>query len=154
MIREAILRWARNRKPDFVIGGAEDPYMLRWWLIPRNRFLNLYVHLFLRSDEDRVLHCHPWANGSILLDGEYTEHTIAAGGVHQRRILRAGDWRIRWTGRIAHRIELHAGPAWTLFITGPRYRNWGFHCAEQGWIPWERFTAKDDKGSIGAGCDA
>jgi hypothetical protein len=65
----------------------------------------------------------------------------------------AGDVVLRWTGRLAHRIELEDGPCWTLFITGPRYREWGFLCP-QGWMHWQRFTASNDPGAIGAGCDA
>jgi hypothetical protein len=143
-----------RRAPDFVIGGTERPYMLRWFIIPRNKLFNVYLHQFLRSDDDRALHDHPWANCSILLRGQYLEHTIAAGGIHNRALLTAGSVRLRWTGRIAHRVELTGGPCWSLFLTGPRYRSWGFHCAEQGWIHWERFTAANDKGAIGKGCDA
>lgn len=43
---------------------------------------------------------------------------------------------------------------WTLFITGPRCRHWGFHCPERGWVHWKLFTAADDPGDIGKGCDA
>ena len=91
-------RIADRRPPDFIVGGKEDPYMLRWWIIPRNRWFNVYLHNFLRSDDDRAHHDHPWWNFSILLRGEYTEHTIAAGGVDRllfaRRLagrLRVGD---------------------------------------------------------------
>lgn len=143
-----------RRPPDFVIGGIERPYLLRWFVIPRNPVFNIYLHKFLRSDDDRALHDHPWANCSILLRGTYTEHTIAAGGINRREVLHTGALRVRWTGRIAHRVELHDGACWTLFVTGPRYRAWGFHCPEQGWIHWERFTAPDDKGAIGAGCES
>jgi hypothetical protein len=56
--------------------------MRRWWVIPRNKFFNIYLHHFLHSDDDRALHDHPWWNVSILLrSGSYVEHTIAAGGV-------------------------------------------------------------------------
>lgn len=140
------------RQPDFIVGGSVNPYLHRWFVIPRNPVFNIYLHRFLRSDDDRALHDHPWWNLSIVLKGEYTEHTIAAGGIHQRRVMRAGQWRIRWSGRQAHRIELHKGTCWTLFVTGPRYRTWGFHCAESGWIPWHQFTAPGDKGQIGPGC--
>lgn len=58
-----------DRAPDFVIGRTGDPYMERWWLIPRNRFFNIYLHRFWRSDDDRALHDHPWVNLSILLKG-------------------------------------------------------------------------------------
>ncbi len=151
---EWIIARITRRPPDFIIGGAERPYLLRWFVIPRNRLFNVYLHCFKRSDDDRALHDHPWANCSILLRGEYIEHTIAAGGINRREVLSAGAVRLRWTGRLAHRVELHAGDCWTLFLTGPRYRQWGFHCPEQGWIHWERFTAPEDIGSVGKGCDA
>lgn len=144
-------RIVERRLPDIVIGGQDDPYMERWWVIPRNRFFNVYLHRFLRSDDDRALHDHPWCNVSILLQGTYLEHTIAAGGVASARQLKAGDVRVRPRGTFAHRIELTDGPCWTLFITGPRYREWGFHCAHR-WIHWKEFTAADDPGAIGKGC--
>lgn len=153
-LRDWIFRRTRDaRPPDVVIGGSERPYLRRWWLIPRNRFLNVYVHHFLRSDDDRALHDHPWVNCSLLLQGEYTEHTIAAGGINRREILKAGAWRLRASGRLSHRVELHAGECWTVFLTGPVYREWGFHCPDAGWIHWRKFTAADDPGAIGKGCE-
>jgi hypothetical protein len=142
---------ATKRPPDYVIGDPADPYMRRWWLIPRNRWFNVYLHHFLHSDDDRALHDHPWSNCSILLRGRYTEHTIDAGGIHRRRVLSAGSTRLRLSGKFAHRVELHDGPCWTLFITGPVYRSWGFHCPQR-WVPWQEFTAPNNKGQIGAGC--
>jgi len=163
MIRNLILRWARSRTPDFIIGGAERPYLRRHWLIPRNRFFNVYVHEFLRSDDDRALHDHPWLfNASWLIAGSYCEHTIRAGGIVEKMVRVAGAWKFRW-GPAPHRVELlqdpfaetlHELPCWTVFITGPRVRNWGFYCMERGWIPWQRFTAADDAGAVGKGCDA
>lgn len=140
-----------SRPPDSIIGGKDNPYMLRWWVIPRNRFFNIYLHRFLRSDDDRALHDHPWVNCSYLLDGTYTEWTIRAGGVHRKQVLRARQlkFRLPW---FAHRVELHAGPCWTLFITGPVLRTWGFHCPN-GWRPWQIFVSERDTGSIGRGCD-
>lgn len=153
-IKNTLINWAKARAPNFIIGGHDNPYLLRWFVIPRNPVFNIYLHRFLRSDDDRALHDHPWMSLSVLLEGQYTEHTIAAGGVNHEQVLKAGDWRFRPTGKLAHRIELTDGPCWTLFITGPRYRSWGFHCPQAGWIHWERFTAKDDKGAVGKGCDA
>jgi hypothetical protein len=138
--------------PDVVIGGHDNPYMFRWHLIPRNPLFNIYLHQFMRSDDDRALHDHPWSNIGILLEGTYTEHRIEQGGIHTRTIREAGDIVVRPSGRMAHRIELHAGRCVTLFITGPRYRSWGFHCPEAGWVHWRDFTAADDPGAIGRGC--
>ena len=161
-----IIERAERRQPDFIVGGPESPYLLRWWIIPRNPVFNVYLHQFLRDDDDRALHDHPWPWCSILLVGSYIEHTIAAGGIHRRQIREAPSIKISGPWR-AHRIELLPNtpnpanafetwprkPCWTLFITGPRIRGWGFHCPEQGWIPWQRFTAPGDKGQTGAGCD-
>ncbi len=172
---DVLIAHVTRRAPDFVIGGDDRPYLRRWWLTPwrgwteraknsRRRTVramakaaellpNVYLHQFLRSDDDRALHDHPWCNVSILLRGTYTEHTVAAGGINRRDVLAAGDVRVRWSGRLAHRIELHNGPCWTLFITGPRVREWGFYCMERGFVHWKVFTAADDHGAVGKGCD-
>lgn len=139
---------ATSRKPDFVVG---NDYLRRWWIIPRNNFFNAYLHQFLRSDEDRALHDHPSWNISYLLKGEYTEWTIAQGGVHHSKIYKAGNLRFR-LARTAHRIELHSGPCWSLFINGPKWRNWGFHCPK-GWRPWQEFVDVNDRGAVGPGCN-
>jgi hypothetical protein len=63
---------ARSRPHDFTVGAARDPYMLRWWVIPRNKVFNIYLHNFMRSDDDEALHDHPWAfNLSIIVHSEY-----------------------------------------------------------------------------------
>jgi hypothetical protein len=148
---DRLIERAQQRGPDFIIGGHDNPYLLRWFLIPRNRFFNIYLHCFLRSDDDRALHDHPWANMSILLRGRYVEHTVAAGGIQHRRELAAGTVRVRLSGRFAHRVELVDGECWTIFITGPRYRQWGFHCPKR-WVHWKEFTNPADSGAIGPGC--
>lgn len=153
-IADALISRVTRRPPDFIIGGHDDPYLLRWYLIPRNRLFNIYLHKFLRDDDDRALHDHPWFWCSILLHGGYVEHTHDwFQGYWAPSVRVASPWR-------AHRIELfddsagRRAPAWTLFITGPRIREWGFHCPERGWVHWREFTAADDSGSVGRGCDA
>lgn len=144
-------RIAERRPPDFVIGQPGDDYMRRWHVWKRNPALNVYLHHFLRSDDDRALHDHPWWNVSFLLHGSYIEHTIAPGGVNRRTQYQAGDLKFR-RAKAAHRVELNAGECWSLFLTGPRIRDWGFHCPA-GWVPWQKFTSPDEKGRIGKGCD-
>jgi hypothetical protein len=150
LLRRRILRRS-NFPPDFIIGSPDRPYLRRWFVIPRNNIFNIYLHQFLRSDDDRALHDHPWWNASILLNGRYVEHTIAAGGINRRVEYRAGDIKLRGA-RYAHRIELVDGQCWSLFITGPRLREWGFHCPF-GWRHWKEFTAPHNSGEIGKGCE-
>lgn len=156
---------ALRRAPNFIV-GADDPagaYLRRWYLIPRNRVCNVYLHCFLRDDDDRALHDHPWPWLSFLLSGAYIEHTIDAAGIQHRRLRRVGSLKLSGARR-AHRIELpqftdfgggdFQPECWTLFVTGPVIRDWGFHCAERGWVPWQRFTAEGKPGEVGPGCDA
>ena len=144
-------RIAESRPPSFVIRHGEEPYLQRWHLIRRNPFFNIYLHRFDANDEDRALHDHPWLNVSILLSGAYIEHSIRAGGVHRAVERRTGavKFRLPWA---AHRIELITRPTWTLFITGPVIRTWGFHCPE-GWRRWQDFVDRRDRGQVGRGCE-
>jgi hypothetical protein len=152
LAEKLIMRTVR-REPDFVIGGQDRPYLLRWWLIARNTVFNAYLHCFRRSDDDRAHHSHPYLfRLSIILRGEYTEHRILEGGILVKTIRRAGSWSLSW-GASPHRVELHNGDCWTLFITGPRVREWGFFCMERGWIHWKDFTSSGDIGAVGKGCD-
>lgn len=147
------MRWPRTltvpRAPDFLIGPPDAPYLRRWWVIPRNRRFNVYLHHFLCSDDDRALHDHPWWNVSIVLRGSYLEH-IKGHYIRRHRGVGAIVFRC---AAMAHRIELIGGkPAWTLFITGPTVREWGFHCPK-GWRHWREFTDSRDKGQVGKGCE-
>lgn len=151
-----------RRAPDAIIGGAGDPYLRRWWLLPLNRWCNVYLHHFLRDDDDRALHDHPWANLSILLRGGYYEITRGPDGTLERRWRRPGRPVVRLRAAAPHRIELRrdaAGapvPCWSLFVIGPKVRSWGFHCP-RGWVHWRQYTAPDpgggsQSGLIGRGC--
>lgn len=144
-----IIARAQRRAPDFLVGGRVNPYMRRWWIIPRNRFFNIYLHQFLRDDEDRALHDHPWVSLSWMIRGQLIEFTK-----EKIRAIRAGQWT--WRGaHFAHRLVVPQevrGETWTLFITGPVIRTWGFHC-EKGWRPWQQFVNMASPGEVGPGCD-
>ena len=135
-----------KRAPDFVIGPRDNPYLLRWWIIPRNRFFNIYLHCILADDDDRALHDHPFDNVSVLLKGSYREHL--KGGLS--KIVRRFRPRFR-RAECAHRLEVVDGPVWSLFITGPRRREWYFHCP-QGLVVWTDFVDARDTGKVGKGC--
>ena len=140
-------RLAHQRQPDFVIGPPEQPYLERWWIIPRNHVFNIYLHKINKSDDDRALHDHPWVNASVLLNGSYVEVTPTEPG-----LLRVeGDVVLR-RAVAAHRLVVpDRRHVWSLFLTGPNIRTWGFHCP-QGWIPWREFCEPTNKGQIGKGC--
>lgn len=139
--------WADSimrQEPHFTIGGN---YMQRWFLIPRNDRMNLYLHRTLRSDED-VMHDHPWDNTSFVIDGGYLEHTPE--GTFERQPGQV----IHRKATDVHRLELIDGrPSVSLFMTGPKVREWGFHCPK-GWVHWKDFTGgyHEGRSEKGAGC--
>ena len=142
--------WARavmaQRPPDFVIGEPARPYLRRWFVVPRNALQNVYLHEILRSDDDRALHDHPWDSRSWVLDGGYLEHTPT--GAHWR----APGWTGTRLATDAHRLEIPDDrPAVSLFFTGPRVRDWGFHCPN-GWRHWQEFTGGEHGELVGKGC--
>jgi hypothetical protein len=155
-----------NREPDLQLKRDDGRvYLNRWHLLPRNRILNVYLHQFLGSDDDRALHDHPWWFASLVLKGGYWEY-------------RMGKWA-KWRGtgsfairpaKTAHRVELdfdidtfceqgdehdwppspdvfvyREKPAWTLIFTGPKVRSWGFYCPN-GWQHWWRFDRRNGCG--------
>lgn len=164
-----------NRKPDMIIGPENEEYLHRWYVIPRNREENIYLHKFLRSDDDRALHDHPWSwNFSWLLDGCYDEQTFdgdsnldedgigfyrADGSLPGKKMTARleGDWVTR-IGPAPHRVVLRGSAVWTLFITGPVMRKWGFYCPK-GWRDSDLFLEATDGvrhvtgfSKVGRGC--
>ena len=97
--------------------------------------INLYLHRYDNSDDDRGLHDHPWKSVSILLWGNH---------------------RLWWfipkfrSAEYAHRVILNSNFAFTLFLTFRKEREWGFHCPK-GWVHWKDFTSPDGQ-QTGAGC--
>lgn len=146
--------WLRlSLAPDFVIGGKNDPYLRRWWIVPRNKWFNVYVHQILRDDDDRALHDHPWDNCSVILRGRYCEVVNGPGIPWLKlpplmRFERNAGSIVTRKAEQPHRLELINGePCWTLFISGPRRREWGFHTAD-GWVHWKDFTDPNDRGMV------
>lgn len=145
-----------KRPPDFTIGEADNPYLLRWYIIPRNRLFNIYLHKMLRDDDDRALHDHPWWNVSIVLRGGYWEIKPTTAKYQPGGLVAV--WRgpgavVFRLAKAAHRLQLpiFGVRSWSLFITGPKFRTWGFHCPK-GWIPWQQFVDQTDHGNVGKGC--
>lgn len=144
-MRAALLAYANSimdsRPPDFVLNG----YMDRWYVSPRDKGPNINIHRFRGSDQDRALHDHPYDSVSILLSGSYTEHfhaeplSVGPDGKYitfgVRRI--EGDVANR-PADTAHRISV-SEPCLTMFITGPRRREWGFEDPKLGWVHWEAY---------------
>lgn len=171
MIRNRFTIWLASllapymppRRPyDIAIGGDQNPYMLRWYLIPRNRFFNVYLHQVRRSDDDRASHCHPWVSLSFMLAGPLGELIGTDKKGFAYRDIEPGAFVFR-RATFAHRLVVTRsvvrdavgaprGYPITLFITGPKIREWGFYCP-QGFRHWRDFTKGARGETVGRGCE-
>jgi hypothetical protein len=122
-----------------------EPYLERYYLLlkDRKRFpFNVFLHKFLKSDPDDV-HDHPWPFATLILRGGYWEWRPQFNSAGEK----VGELA-RWCGpgsfRTAsattyHRIELDpAVTCWTLFMPGPKQRDWGF-LVRNVWVQWEQY---------------
>ena len=122
-----------------------EPYLERYYLFlrERERFpFNVFLHKFLKSDPDDV-HDHPWPYATLILKGGYWEWIPHFDTVGRK----TGEYQV-WRGpghfrvskaRSFHRIELDPDiTAWTLFMPGPKQRDWGF-LVRNKWIQWEQY---------------
>lgn len=130
---------------------SNEPYLERYYLFlkERERFpFNIFLHKFLKSDPDDV-HDHPWPYFTIILKGGYWEW-IPEFNSQGEKIGEIAHWRgpgsFRWCSADSyHRIELDpAVTAWTLFMPGPKQRDWGF-LVRNRWIQWEQYLAQRQK---------
>jgi hypothetical protein len=106
------------------------PLMVRYVMV-HTHWLGVYLHHFLRSDNDRHFHDHPWSFVTILLSGGYLEHT-PEGTFWRRRfsvLWRPAEWQ--------HWVEVKR-PVWTLMLRFPRRREWGF-ITDRGWVDWQTY---------------
>ena len=122
-----------------------EPYLERYYLFlrERKRFpFNVFLHKFLKSDPDDV-HDHPWPYATLILKGGYWEWIPHFDTVGRK----TGEYQV-WRGpghfRVSkansfHRIELDPDiTAWTLFMPGPKQRDWGF-LVRNKWVQWEQY---------------
>lgn len=135
-----MLQFVSEFLPKRVIrGGDGGPYLSRFQLLDFGRKRGrLWLHRFHRGDEDRELHNHPFAwSGSLVLVGGYEEERLTqvfrpqgaiAPYLHcsiERKFHGPGSINVIHFDTF-HRVHLPNGEAWTLFVSGPILRKWGF----------------------------
>ena len=122
-----------------------EPYLERYYVFLKDRRwfpFNVFVHKFLQSDPGHP-HDHPWAFCTIILRGGYWEWRPVLNNMG-----RPMGERVQWKGagsirfghaRDYHRVELEPGVTpWTLFIPGPKFREWGFLVGNK-WVQHDEY---------------
>ena len=139
---------------EVINGAGRCPYLHRWCLFVGPFGIRLYLHKFVGSDWSRDLHDHPKRFISIGLWGSYIEETPATPwphGEHQARKIppRARNqrryrapWIRSFPAEHIHRLILDCPVCWTLVLTLPESRPWGFWVRGE-WIPWKQYVYSD-----------
>ncbi len=105
------------------LGKPECPYLVRWVL--NLGLFSVRLHHWVRSDDRRHRHDHPWWFITIVLSGGYFDQTdskdewLPAGSIRLRKPLHK------------HIVYVPPGGCWTVLLTGPRLRNWGFYVGKK-----------------------
>jgi hypothetical protein len=126
-----------KRRPCKIVKFDGEDILRRYHLLELPFGMTLVLHQFVQSDPDRGYHDHPWSFGmSLILSGGYYErkisHTTNPIGKPEDQVPINMDYlstgRINvFSGKDYHRVILpENGEAWTLFLTGPRKKIWGF----------------------------
>lgn len=100
------------------LGLETCPYVVRWRL--ETPWFSIRLHHWLAPDDDRAPHDHPWSFTTFVIKGGYRDAS-PAGDEH----LRAPAIRHR-AATHQHTVFPDPGGAWTILVTGPKTRDWGF----------------------------
>jgi hypothetical protein len=91
-------------------------YVRRWYI--ETPWFTIRLHHWLRSDDKRAFHDHPWSFLTIILRGSYVDVSPEC-----REMMSAGKIAFR---RSTHQHYVETSGCWSILFTGPKTRKWGF----------------------------
>lgn len=144
-----LMNWCTKKGRVFKItgtAGPDDVYLIRYYVI-RSKYMNVFIHQFLRSDRDD-LHDHPWNFCTYLVKGAYTENKYNEAlnkveSTRRQNTVTRANGIVTWIRQNTlvfrkatdqHQVVVDRDlkesekdqAALTLFISGPTKREWGF----------------------------
>ena len=121
--------------------SGKEPYLERYYLFLKDRIdfpFNIFIHKFIKGDDETDLHDHPWGYFTLILYGGYWEYEYANklqpvdnNLYKDEKIIKywrkPGYWSTR-NANYSHRIEIDKNKGCiTLFIPYKKYKDWGFY---------------------------
>jgi hypothetical protein len=95
-----------------------DIYCRRWYI--ETSIGSIRLHHWLKADDDRYFHDHPWSFITFVLKGGYTDITPEGNEYMSTRMIKFRKAIHR------HTVKPDEGGCWTIVISGPKIRKWGF----------------------------
>lgn len=100
------------------LGKPECPYVIRYVL--DFGLFSIRLHHWINSDDQRHMHDHEWWYASLILSGGYTDINLKG-----KRHLSFGS--IIFNPSVhRHMVKVNKGGCWSLLLTGPHSRTFGF----------------------------
>lgn len=121
---DAIARGNRRWKINWAepIGLKECPYAVRW--VFETPAFSIRVHKWISHDDPRYKHDHAWDFITFVLKGGYVD--VGDKEDHLKRF----SLRYRRSSHI-HTVYPDDGGCWTILLTGPIVRQYGFWIGER-----------------------
>lgn len=98
------------------VGDPVCPYLIR--SVWQTRWFSVRLHHWLFGDDPRAMHDHGWNFIVIVLRGSYWDITETG-----KQLMKPGMIQYR---RAEHKHTVDTKGCWTLVLTGPIIRPWGF----------------------------
>lgn len=120
------------------LGKPDAPYLKRW--VADFGLFSFRLHHWFTSDDLRAPHDHAWDFWSILLlgtmwdmtpneTGGYVPDANGSGRKLKRRLTLEPTF---FKANHRHSVMVGGDGAWSLLLTGPEYREWGFYLPKKG----------------------
>ena len=105
------------------LGEKECPYAFRYVFI----FFGfaIRIHKWIRSDDKRNFHDHPWWFITFVLKGSYTD-VYNDNNIIKQDTLKRFKLRYRPSNH-RHYVDVPKEGCWTILLTGRPIRKWGFY---------------------------
>lgn len=148
-----LLFWLFNRlwRREVVQRDGVD-YLWRWHITSDRQGAGVYLHYFLKGDNDPDPHNHPWRFSTYVIAGGYIDEVWkknedgTASFSHYEDCV-PGKAYEREPDHI-HRVMIPEGKtAWTLVFRGTRTKEWGFF-TKDGLIPWRKYLGLPDSAPV------
>lgn len=122
------LKWAEELRCQNAV------YNRRWYF--ECSWFSLRLHHWLHSDDSRAFHDHPFNFWTFVLKGSYED--ITPEGVE---LMPAGTLCYR-KAEHRHWVKILPDGCWTILLTGPKIRKWGFWTGNTRWRKSNKYFYK------------
>lgn len=124
-----IVAWLRKHVQHKDIGWKEIGEQFTRFQLFKSKHFNIYLHRLSAPGWHPECHDHPWSFLAILLWRGYLERTTYMVTPETSGIKDTRKWpgQILWRpATFAHNVITPYGVSWSLILTGPVERKWGF----------------------------